>query len=225
MKLTVLEVLAKRHSEWIKMAMSLRVSKTDADELVSGMYLKMHDYVKDVDRIMYSKTEVNTFYIYKTIQNLHRSKYHITGKKGGVSASKYVTVDFNEFICADIDRELFENENEIEYTYKENILENRISSSYEECEDVESRVSVEEYMEDEFDSMKEEIDKLTDDWYWYDKKMYKLHTEEGMSMRAIARDTNISLKSVFLTLKSCKARVKELFKSRYNELESLKIKE
>ena len=178
MKETVLEVLSKRHSEWLNMAMSFKVSKTDADELVSGMYLKMHDYIKDVDRIMYSENEVNTFYIYKTIQNLFRSK-----------------VDFNSgdwhFLGSDV-------------------------------LDVDARSEFEEYMDSQFTSMKSEINDVIDTWYWYDKKLYKLNTEEGMSMRKIAKDTNISLKSVFLTLKGCKSRVREVFQDRYDVLSKLK---
>ena len=195
MKETVLEVLSKRHSEWLNMAMSFKVSKTDADELVSGMYLKMHDYIKDVDRIMYSENEVNTFYIFKTIQNLFRSKYHITGKTGGMNNDKHSRVDFNSgdwhFLGSDV-------------------------------LDIDARSEFEEYMDSQFTSMKSEINDVVESWYWYDKKLYKLNTEEGMSMRKIAKDTNISLKSVFLTLKGCKSRIKEVFQDRYDVLSKLR---
>ena len=51
-----IEVLAKRHDEWMKMARSFKVSEDDAKELVQEMYLRLDKYVKDVDKIMYNET-------------------------------------------------------------------------------------------------------------------------------------------------------------------------
>ena len=45
------------------------------------------------------------------------------------------------------------------------------------------------------------IKKRVDAWYWYDKKLWEIHFERQMSMRAIASATTISLSSIFNTLK------------------------
>jgi DNA-directed RNA polymerase specialized sigma24 family protein len=62
-----------------------------------------------------------------------------------------------------------------------------------------------------FDSL-EKIDTLVknevDSWHWYDAKMYKLHVEKKMPMRMIEAETNISLRSIFETLKVCKQRLR-----------------
>ena len=71
----ILDILAKRHNEWLNMAKSFKLNNSDANELVQEMYLRMYDYTKDVKRIMYNETEINTFYIYITLRNLYYSKF------------------------------------------------------------------------------------------------------------------------------------------------------
>lgn len=45
-------------------------------------------------------------------------------------------------------------------------------------------------------------------FHWYDERLFRLHYEEGMPMREIARQTKISLSSIFHTLKTCRTRIK-----------------
>ena len=71
MNSNILDILAKKHNEWIKMAKSFKLNNNDANELVQEMYLRMYDYTKDVNRIMYNEKEINTFYIYITLRNLY----------------------------------------------------------------------------------------------------------------------------------------------------------
>ena len=77
----ILDILAKRHIEWVKMAKAFKISEDKANELVQDMYLRMHDYTKDVKRIMYNEKEINTFYIYITLRNLYYSKFTNYKKK------------------------------------------------------------------------------------------------------------------------------------------------
>lgn len=74
MNSNILDILANKHNEWIKMAKSFKLNNNDANELVQEMYLRMYDYTKDVNRIMYNEKEINTFYIYITLRNLYYSK-------------------------------------------------------------------------------------------------------------------------------------------------------
>jgi len=81
MSSNILEILSKRHLDWIKMAKSFKLNNNDANELVQEMYLRMYDYTKDVNRIMYNEKEINTFYIYITLRNLYYSKCSSYKKK------------------------------------------------------------------------------------------------------------------------------------------------
>jgi DNA-directed RNA polymerase specialized sigma24 family protein len=51
------------------------------------------------------------------------------------------------------------------------------------------------------------VDEEKRSWHWYDVKLFDLYLTSGMSMRQIEAETNISLTSVFHTIKNCKARI------------------
>ena len=60
-----------------------------------------------------------------------------------------------------------------------------------------------------FDKIFEKIDRITEDWYWYDKKIFNIHFYKQMSMRKISRETKISLSSIFNTLSNGKKKIRE----------------
>jgi hypothetical protein len=54
-----------------------------------------------------------------------------------------------------------------------------------------------------------EFNEEMDNWHWYDSMLFKVYKEGNASMRDIAKDSGISLTSIFNTLKNCKERLKE----------------
>ena len=76
------------------------------------------------------------------------------------------------------------------------------------------------YEEVDFDKQKAEeyiiakIDMEIDSWeHWYDKKLFKLYYNTDISMRKLAKETRISVTSIF---NSCK-NYKEILKSKFGE--------
>jgi RNA polymerase sigma factor (sigma-70 family) len=55
----------------------------------------------------------------------------------------------------------------------------------------------------------EKIQSELSKWYTYDRELFKLHVLKSKSMREISNGANISLSSIFNTLKNCKNRLKE----------------
>jgi len=53
------------------------------------------------------------------------------------------------------------------------------------------------------------IHKEMESWAWYDSMLFKVYKEGNASMRNIAKDSGISLTSIYNTLKNCKQRLKE----------------
>lgn len=196
-----IDVLAERNEEWLKMAKSFKVSNDDAWELVQGMYLKLNDYVKDVDRIMYNETEINTFYVYTTISNLFNSGFHVTGGKGGKRVRKVVYSD--NLFCDDSEYLEFVDKLEDSEKIDMDSFNNEITS---QC-----------VYDASFGNLKDDIDSIVSSWYWYDSKLFKLYYDKGMSMRKIAKETGISLKSVFNSLKAAKLRLREEFQEDYDK--------
>jgi len=63
------------------------------------------------------------------------------------------------------------------------------------------------------------IQEEKDSWHWYDKMLFNLYMEnkdashnrngKGLSMRQLSKETNISLISIFQTIKNCKERMND----------------
>ena len=68
-----------------------------------------------------------------------------------------------------------------------------------------------------FEKVMDKVEDIVEDWYWYDKKIFNIHFYEEMSMRKIARNTKISLSSIFNTLSNGKAKIKEGAIEEYRE--------
>ena len=95
MKTNILEILATKHNDWIKMASSFKLNKNDANELVQEMYIRMYDYTKDINRIMYKENEINTFYIYITLRNLYYTNYTNYGKRKKITLFTDIEEQYN----------------------------------------------------------------------------------------------------------------------------------
>lgn len=65
------------------------------------------------------------------------------------------------------------------------------------------------------------IDKELETWHWYDRKLFKLYRDSDMSMRDIAKETNISLISIFHSIKNYKEILNSKFEQNYNDYKKL----
>jgi DNA-directed RNA polymerase specialized sigma24 family protein len=61
------------------------------------------------------------------------------------------------------------------------------------------------------------IDEEIKNWDWYDRKLFKLYRDTDLSMRDIAKETNISLISIFNSIKNYKIILKEKFEKDYQD--------
>ena len=61
------------------------------------------------------------------------------------------------------------------------------------------------------------IDDELENWHWYDRKLFKLYRDTDMSMRDISSETNISLISIFHSIKNYKEILKEKFQKDYTD--------
>lgn len=87
--------LADKYDDWYNMAMSFDISSEQAKELVQEMFVRIFDYVKEPQKIMYNDTEVNTFYIYITLRNLYYANIHTSRKKNPIVHSTDEITDVN----------------------------------------------------------------------------------------------------------------------------------
>jgi len=68
-----------------------------------------------------------------------------------------------------------------------------------------------------FNCILNQVENIVDDWHWYDQMLFNLYKDSDMSMREISKETNISVTSIFHTLKYCKTRIKENIGENYQD--------
>ena len=61
------------------------------------------------------------------------------------------------------------------------------------------------------------IEKEIESWHWYDAMLFRIYKDSELSMRDISEKANISLTSIFNTLKKCKERLKEKISEDYED--------
>lgn len=91
--------------------------------------------------------------------------------------------------------------------YKKHMYNHRGNVPMEDVNAIAEGSNIEE--EQAFEKVYSRVYDLVDTMYWYDRKMFKIYFEKGLSMRKIAEETGISLKSVFDTITKIKNYVKE----------------
>ena len=69
--MTVLDLLAANHKEWIKMAYKFGAGDY-AEDIVQEMYLRLHKYIENPERIMY-KDQPNKLFVWVTLRNMVRN--------------------------------------------------------------------------------------------------------------------------------------------------------
>lgn len=62
------------------------------------------------------------------------------------------------------------------------------------------------------------INYIVDSWHWYDKKLFNLYRDSGLSYRQIEKETGISFKSVYSTITNCKKSLKHELGECYEDL-------
>ena len=68
--MTVLNLIANKHKDWIKVVQSFGCNKDTAEDLVQEMYIKISLLIAKGTDIMYNNEEVNHFYIFRTLRTL-----------------------------------------------------------------------------------------------------------------------------------------------------------
>lgn len=110
--LTTLELVAKKHNDWIGIVKSFGCSNELAEDLVQEMYIKIHYNLKKGLDVMYND-EINYYYIFKTLNSVF-----IDLKRKGKNI-KLVEIDNLEL-----------DHNEVDYIQSENKIKEELSKMF-----------------------------------------------------------------------------------------------
>ena len=64
------------------------------------------------------------------------------------------------------------------------------------------------------------VDEVSQDWTWYNRKLFKPYSTTDLSIRKIAANTSISWVSIYNTLKNCKKDIKEKLNEDWDDLKN-----
>ena len=85
----MLEDLGKMHNIWVAMSLNLGVPPHMVEDLVQEMYIRIHKYITDKQKIYYQDKGINRFYIWTVLRNMWKSVQTLKAKNPIVSFSEY----------------------------------------------------------------------------------------------------------------------------------------
>ena len=62
-----------------------------------------------------------------------------------------------------------------------------------------------------------EVLEIVNDFHWFDKEIFFLYYDNKMPMRKIAKETGISLKTIFTTIQKCNTKIKKEWVDQKNQ--------
>lgn len=71
-----------------------------------------------------------------------------------------------------------------------------------------------------YNNLLNNIDSECNSWHWYDKQLFELYKNTNKSLRQISAETNISVTSIFNTVKTCKKRIKNNIGEDYQDFKN-----
>lgn len=185
-----LKILSREHDRWRHMALSICGDDSLADDIVQDMYLRIDKYVTDITKIYdEDKDEINSFYIFVTIKNVF---FHWFNQQRKFHAFELKEFDFN---------------NEDLQTYNDQLCDSSLDDDIEMLD-----------MERANHVVIEKILAEIKDWHWYDEKLFKLYFMTDMSLRDVAKETKISLTSIYNSVKNYREFIYEKFNEDVEDL-------
>lgn len=113
------------------------------------------------------------------------------------------------------------NETEINTQFVYTVLRNIYYKDYNSSKKLNSMTTDDTELEEHIEEIKTEeyhinlqkleavVNEEIESWHHYDSRVFKLIYYDGISMRKLSRESGISLTSIFNTIKSCRAKIKE----------------
>ena len=67
---STLNLIAKKHQDWIRIVKSFGCNSDTAEDIVQEMYIKINKTLNNGANIMYTNSQVNHFYIFRTLRSM-----------------------------------------------------------------------------------------------------------------------------------------------------------
>ncbi len=154
----------------------------------------------------------------------HKEYLRYIHKMGNTShAEDLVQEMYLRLVRYDCEEKVIKEDGSVNKTYVWRVLRNLFTSyksssnkirsspieDYSSLEAQQSDIEQEEAYERIMQKLFKELDHLDSDGYPYNKELFTLYANSAMSMRCISSVTNISLTSIFNTIKNCREQLSD----------------
>ena len=194
----MLNELSKYHKDWLNIAYNFLNSKQDAEDVVQDMYIKVHRYGIELDKVRY-KDGINKYFFYQVIRNMCLD----------VVKNRYNTIEIeNTYATSE------ESDKSLEALQ---ILFSRIDEEVQTWKPYE-RDLFEIYMYSGLSLRDISKGTIKNQGERKEVKKAKLvHSNYKLNEKSVERGTSISVNNLFTTIKRCKERLKDKFSEDFQD--------
>ncbi len=194
----ILELLYKKHNDWLNITESFGVNSDTAKDIVSELYLKIKELQKSNKdcSIMFNDNEVNYYFIYVTLRNL---VFDLKRKEKNVSL---ISLDQRTDLSEDIEYNKWSDKERDE---SDLYLKHKVISDW--------------YEDDKYLQMLEDanlLENFSKDKMkvYYMRRIFKEVFLDNTKVSKLSRDTNITYWSLRNTIRNIKKQIKEDYEFR-----------
>ena len=182
------EIVVKNHHRYLNMVRCFPENENnpDIEDIVHDAYLELHD----LSNKKYKKGDKR---VNKKYKDLPVSKRVLDENNENEVNMVYLWITLKRVSMKHLRRK--EKDNYITHEAKEEVFQKKIHPN--------------PVNEVAFDIILSKMDAEMKSWHWYDRLLFETYIKHNKSMRSLSKSTNISLTSIFTTLKNCKKRIKE----------------
>jgi DNA-directed RNA polymerase specialized sigma24 family protein len=170
MEKSVLTIIAERHKEWVYIVKAYGCNNGVAEDIVQEMYIKMNRIINSGTNIMYNETEINFYYIIRTLKSIYID---------------YFRKSKNDPIKLGLENR---------YNSQSDKLTEKASKGRELYDFLNFATEQEVDYEKQYNKIVNELEKL----YWFDKKVFEI-INSGTSVTTLSRKTNIPYYTLYNT--------------------------
>lgn len=67
---TTLEIIYDKHNDWVSIVRSFGCNKDTAEDIVQETYIKLNRIINSGTDLMYNETEINYYYVFRTLRSM-----------------------------------------------------------------------------------------------------------------------------------------------------------
>ena len=190
-----LNEIAKNHKQWLNTVKGIG-GDMYAEDIVQEMYIKLHKLVQKRGNhfFLFDNGKVQSGYIFFTLRSI---LYSYLGQKNKHRKSPI------EWLIKNLDKDKQNNPVTFGELADESYIYDEQGSS--------DRLEAEE-------RFLQKVDLESLNWEQYDKDIFKIYKDTGMSFRTMSKYTNISHTNIYHTVKRCKESLKDALQEDWDDL-------